>query len=30
MSATPPSYRRPPPRLDEHATQVLADWLAAD
>lgn len=28
MSATPPSYRRPPPRLNEHADSVLADWLA--
>jgi len=27
MSATPPSYRRPPPRLNEHAGEVLADWL---
>lgn len=27
MSATPPSYRRPPPRLNEHATEVLVDWL---
>lgn len=27
MSATPPSYRRPPPRLNEHAESVLADWL---
>jgi len=27
MSATPPSYRRPPPRLNEHAAEVLADWL---
>lgn len=27
MSATPPSYRRPPPRLDEHAAEVLRDWL---
>lgn len=27
MSATPPSYRRPPPRLNEHADSVLADWL---
>lgn len=27
MSATPASYRRPPPRLDEHADEVLADWL---
>ncbi|WP_370679429.1 CaiB/BaiF CoA transferase family protein [Comamonas sp. GB3 AK4-5] len=27
MSATPPSYRRPPPRLNEHAQSVLSDWL---
>ncbi|WP_353234795.1 CoA transferase [Diaphorobacter ruginosibacter] len=27
MSATPPSYRRPPPRLNEHAQSVLDDWL---
>ena len=27
MSATPPSYRHPPPRLNEHAAEVLADWL---
>jgi crotonobetainyl-CoA:carnitine CoA-transferase CaiB-like acyl-CoA transferase len=27
MSATPPSYRRPPPRLNEHAAEVMADWL---
>jgi crotonobetainyl-CoA:carnitine CoA-transferase CaiB-like acyl-CoA transferase len=27
MSATPPTYRRPPPRLNEHAAEVLADWL---
>ncbi|RQR35456.1 CoA transferase [Burkholderia sp. Bp9143] len=27
MSATPPSYKRPPPRLNEHAAEVLADWL---
>jgi len=27
MSATPPSYRRPPPRLNEHAQTVLHDWL---
>ena len=27
MSATPPSYRRVPPRLDEHAGEVLSDWL---
>jgi crotonobetainyl-CoA:carnitine CoA-transferase CaiB-like acyl-CoA transferase len=30
MSATPPSYRRPPPRLDEHAAEVLEDWLGKD
>lgn len=28
MSATPPSYRRPPPRLNEHAESVLSEWLA--
>jgi len=27
MSATPPSYRLPPPRLNEHAAEVLTDWL---
>lgn len=27
MSVTPPSYRRPPPRLNEHADNVLADWV---
>jgi crotonobetainyl-CoA:carnitine CoA-transferase CaiB-like acyl-CoA transferase len=27
MSATPPSYRRAPPRLNEHAAEVLMDWL---
>lgn len=27
MSLTPPSYRRPPPRLNEHADDVLADWV---
>lgn len=27
MSATPPSYRRPPPRLNEHEAEVLSDWL---
>lgn len=27
MSKTPPRYRRPPPRLNEHAAEVLADWL---
>ena len=28
FSATPPSYRRPPPALDEHGAQIRA-WLAA-
>lgn len=27
LSRTPPSYRIPPPRLNEHEAQVLADWL---
>ncbi|MBF5005751.1 CaiB/BaiF CoA transferase family protein [Diaphorobacter caeni] len=27
MSVTPPSYRRPPPRLNEHEQSVLCDWL---
>jgi len=27
MSGTPPAYRRPPPRLNEHATEVFEDWL---
>lgn len=27
MSATPPTYNRPPPRLNEHEAEVLADWL---
>jgi len=27
MSVTPPSYRRPPPRLNEHEMEILADWL---
>lgn len=27
LSATPISYRNPPPRLNEHKTQILADWL---
>ncbi|HSV44650.1 MAG TPA: CaiB/BaiF CoA-transferase family protein [Ramlibacter sp.] len=30
MSATPPTYRQPPPRLGEHGAEVLRDWLAAD
>lgn len=27
LSRTPASYRRPPPRLDENAADVRADWL---
>lgn len=27
MSVTPPSYRRPPPRLNEHVQSVMRDWL---
>lgn len=27
MSATPPSYKHPPPRLNEHEAEILADWL---
>ena len=30
MSATPPSYRLPPPRLGEHTAQVLRDLLGYD
>jgi len=30
MTGTPPTYRRPPPRLDEHSSEVLADWLGSD
>jgi crotonobetainyl-CoA:carnitine CoA-transferase CaiB-like acyl-CoA transferase len=30
LSATPPSYRQVPPRLDEHREEVLRDWLGAD
>ncbi|WP_447919635.1 CaiB/BaiF CoA transferase family protein [Achromobacter aegrifaciens] len=29
LSATPVSYRRPPPRLNEHGQQILADWSMA-
>jgi len=29
LSHTPVSYRRPPPRLDEHAPQILEDWLGS-
>ncbi len=27
MSLTPPTYRQAPPRINEHADDVLADWL---
>lgn len=27
MSLTPPTYRTPPPRLNEHEKEVLSDWL---
>ncbi|MCF5517508.1 MULTISPECIES: CaiB/BaiF CoA transferase family protein [Pseudomonas] len=27
LSATPPDYRLPPPRLGEHTFEVLRDWL---
>jgi len=30
MSATPPSYRLPPPRLGEHSAQVLRELLGYD
>ena len=30
LSATPAATRRPPPRLGEHAEDVLADWLGWD
>lgn len=30
MSATPPDYRRPPPRCGEHNDEVIADWLGKD
>lgn len=29
LSASPVSYRQAPPTLNEHAAQVLADWLGA-
>ena len=29
LSATPVTYRLPPPRLDEHAQQILADWAGS-
>lgn len=28
LSLTPPTYRMPPPRLNEHMDEVLADWLS--
>lgn len=30
LSRTPVSYRKPPPRLNEHEDQVLADWLGTN
>ena len=27
LSRTPATYRRPPPRLDEHRRAILSDWL---
>lgn len=30
MSATPPVYHRPPPRLNEHFSDVMSDWLGQD
>jgi crotonobetainyl-CoA:carnitine CoA-transferase CaiB-like acyl-CoA transferase len=30
LSATPVTYRRPPPQLGEHTDEVLADWLGLD
>ncbi|SDE73336.1 Crotonobetainyl-CoA:carnitine CoA-transferase CaiB [Variovorax sp. CF079] len=30
MSASPPSYRQLPPRLNEHGAEILRDWLARD
>ena len=27
LSGTPVTYRNPPPRLNEHETEILADWL---
>lgn len=29
MSVTPPHYKRPPPRLNEHEADVLSDWLGS-
>ena len=30
LSEAPPTYRRPPPALGEHADEVLVDWLGLD
>lgn len=30
LSRTPVSYRNPPPRLNEHETEILADWLGIE
>lgn len=30
LSETPVSYRRPPPVLDQHGSEVLAEWLGLD
>lgn len=30
MTATPVEYRRPPPLLGEHSTEILRDWLNMD
>lgn len=30
LSETPVSYRRPPPVLDQHGSEVLAEWLDMD
>jgi crotonobetainyl-CoA:carnitine CoA-transferase CaiB-like acyl-CoA transferase len=29
LSKTPPAYRNPPPRLNEHREQILKDWLGS-
>lgn len=30
LSQTPPTIRRPPPRLGEHSAEVVADWLGLE
>lgn len=30
LSATPVTYRRPPPTLGEHTDAILDDWLGLD